>query len=118
MTTSRNTSRIPLTGVRLEAVGGCDGYLLGDLQIGTEKLHVEAVRVATDNHDQQPWHSTEAGAAELKETSIHDERANYHCNCYSRFKKLAELAGNGQFTSQRLQGHDGEWVLYATPYMQ
>ena len=118
MTTPRNTSRIPITGIRLEAVGGCDGYLLGDLQIGTEKLHVEALRVhigtPAEGNLEQAWHVTDNGLKEL-ETA---ETEGYQCSCDDRFAELGQLSGEGTFTSQRLSGHEGEWVLYATPYMQ
>jgi hypothetical protein len=117
MTTPRNTSRIPITGIRLETVG-CDGYLLGDLQIGTEKLHVEALRVhigtPAEGSWEQAWHSTEQGKEQLKSA----ETKSYECSCDERFLELSQLSGEGTFTSQRLSGHEGEWVLYATPYMQ
>ena len=117
MTTPRNTSRIPITGIRLETVD-CDGYLLGDLQIGTEKLHVEALRVhigtPAEGNLEQAWHVTDGGLKEL-ETA---ETEGYECSCDDRFAELGQLSGEGTFTSQRLSGHEGEWVLYATPYMQ
>ena len=114
MTTPRNTSRIPITGIRLEAVGGCDGYLLGDLQIGTEKLHVEALRIHAEGNLEQAWHSNGQGEEQLKSA----ETKSYECSCDERFLELGQLSGEGTFTSQRLSGHEGEWVLYATPYMQ
>jgi len=106
MTTPRNTSRIPITGIRLETVG-CDGYLLGDLQIGTEKLHVEALRVhigtPAEGSWEQAWHSTEQGKEQLKSA----ETKSYECSCDERFLELSQLSGEGTFTSQRLSGHDG-----------
>ena len=118
MPVPRNTNyqRIPVAGLRLEKQDSmsCSGYLLGGLQVGSEKLHFEAIRVDMDGDEQVPWHETPDSELELEET----ETASHHCSCSERFRDLGNVAGEGTFTSQRLSGHEGEWVLYATPYMQ
>ena len=129
---ARNTNyqRIPVAGLRLEKQDSmsCNGYMLGGLQIGNEKLHFEAIRVADEEQVQDDWGNTATvqqpfcavgdGLEELAAAETPAALQSYYCSCAERFRDLSQLSGEGRFTSQRLSGHEGEWVLYATPYMQ
>jgi hypothetical protein len=127
MTQQKAINRIPLTVVRLESQPmACSGYLLGAINIGNQNLHVEAIRLAwkpKTAHDWEEdmqiyWHQTEEGVAELEklEKSGTDFKS-YYCTCGERMSDLEELSGLGQFTTQTIPGQDGEWTLYATPYL-
>lgn len=111
MTRNVNYSRIPIAGVRLEkpSENSCNGYLLGGLQIGDQKLHVEAVRLTEEGGKQIAWHVSELGLEETDDVA---------CSCDQRVEDLHQVSGYGDFTSQRLSGHEGEWTVFATPYLQ
>jgi hypothetical protein len=117
--TSRNTNyqRIPLAGVRLERPDSmsCSGYMLGGLQIGDQKLHIEAIRLHKefDGDLEQVWHTSDEGLEELESSETEK-----YCACDDRYADLGKVSGQGRFTTQRISGHEGDWVLYATPYLQ
>lgn len=87
-----------LTPIPLEIVGFKEvepGRLLGSLTFdGGYTQHVEAIRTTSDQDGLRAF------------SDDHEEI----------FDLLTELCGEGGFTTCEIPGHEGQWVIYNTPY--
>lgn len=73
-------------------------HILGEIQIGTVLMHVEAIRVERGEMGYQ-------GAATDEEDNVLD-------------KLFQAVNANGPFQTTRIDGFDGEYVVFAYPHCE